>query len=68
MVDIIELRGRRGLLGVIVGGTALVFRHGQERYEFDLLATLTYGEPVMIERVLHPPEKENETRENPVEQ
>lgn len=68
MVDLIELRGRRGLLGVIVGGTALVFKHGQERYEFDLLATLAYGEPVLIERVLHPANEEDEKRADPVEQ
>lgn len=65
MIDIeydrIELRdGSRfnRLYGVIVGGTALILKHGQTWTTFDLPATFATGRGVFIERVLHPDEEE----------
>ncbi len=64
----IELRVRGTMLGVIVGGTALVIKKGRRLYEVDWLRTLADGAPVIFERVLHPDnEHEGETVENPVE-
>lgn len=68
-MDVIEIRSQRRLYGVIVGGTALVFRHGREELALDLWATLDTGAPVLIERVCFPdglPEEKADA--HPVEQ
>lgn len=54
MEERIELRVRGGLLGILVGGTALVVKRGNRMYEVDLADTLFRGEAVIVERVLHP--------------
>lgn len=50
----IELRVRGTLLGVIVGGTALIVKRGRRLYEVDWFSTLQRGAPVILERVLQP--------------
>lgn len=54
MQEQIELRVRGGLLGIIVGGTALHVKKGSRLYEVHWDRTVAEGVPVIIERVLHP--------------
>lgn len=65
--DAIELRVRGTVLGVIVGGTALEIKRGRRMYCVDLLGTLQHGEPVILERVLHPDNEGDETRADTAE-
>jgi hypothetical protein len=67
MVDAerIELRVRGTMLGVIVGGTALLIKKGRHMYEVDWSSTLLHGQAVIFERVLHP-EGEEEEMEEPI--
>ena len=65
MVDWIELRCEGGpLLGVIVGGTALLIKKGRHMYEVDWESTLMHGQPVIFARVLHPEGAEDEMGES----
>lgn len=56
--DIIELRTRRRMLGVLYnwGGTALLLetKLGDRLFTVDLTASALQGEAVIFERVLHP--------------
>lgn len=58
MDEPIELRVRGTLLGVIVGGTALIVKKGDRLYSVDWQATVMQGAPVIFERVLHPNDNE----------
>lgn len=54
MTGDIELRVRGTVLGVIVGGTALLVKKGCRMYAVDWFGSVQQGAAVIFERVLHP--------------